>query len=311
MSARLPQFYLIGYTMDSIKALEKIGLREVSRKTYIELSYLQLMADRDFAKLHRIKTLGFVKIIKRECGIDMSDWVAEFEAYLQENEKKSGEKKEDVSLPVERWYKKLSLYINKQKNIYAVIGVFFLIIITVVFYALLKTRTAHVEDISLNAYQNIIITDTALQADSTENATENAVLDNQTADTNQSVSAKTETVQSNETIVSADAQTSTVSVPKRANRTAASISPNIEIWVGIIDLTTFNKSTYLQGWDIKLDTSKEQIIVTGHGDFRLKTEGEPIKYFNPQNMIYLHIKDGVITQISEEEFIRLNRGRNW
>ncbi|MDR0666929.1 MAG: hypothetical protein LBF71_05925 [Campylobacteraceae bacterium] len=298
--------------MDSIKALEKIGLREVSRRTYIELSYLKLMADKDFSKLHRIKTLGFVKIIKREYGIDMSDWVAEFEAYLQESEKKSKEKKEETSLPVERWYKKLSLYINKQKKIYAVIGILFLLIVTAVFYALLKTRTAHVEDAFLGAYQNIVIADADLQINGAENSTENIVSDNQTADdTDKNVSVETNIAQSNQTADSSDVQTPAVSTPKRTNKAAASISPNIEIWVGVIDLTTFHRSTYLQGWDIKLDTNKEQIVVTGHGDFRLKMEGEPIRYFNPQNMIYLYIKDGVITQINEEEFVRLNRGRNW
>jgi hypothetical protein len=288
--------------MDSIKALEKIGLREVSRKTYIELSYLKLMADRDFAKLHRIKTLGFVKIIKREYGIDMSDWVAEFEAYLQENEKKTKEKKEHTSLPAESLYKKIRLYMNRQKRIYALISILCLVIVTAVFYALLKGRVTHIEDVSVNTYQNIIIAD---QANETENATEEGALDNKTAE-NITLPA----VQSSQTSITA-AQPPVVITPKRVSKAAASISPNIEIWVGIIDLTTFNRSTYLQGWDIKLDTSKEQIVVTGHGDFRLKVEGEPIKHFNPQDMVYLHIKDGVIMQINEEEFVQLNRGRNW
>ncbi|MDR2789614.1 MAG: hypothetical protein LBB59_01330 [Campylobacteraceae bacterium] len=289
--------------MDSIKALEKIGLREVSRKTYIELSYLKLMADRDFAKLHRIKTLGFVKIIKREYGIDMSDWVAEFEAYLHENEKKAQENREDAALPVEQWYKKLNLYINQQKKIYAIIGILFLVIITAVFYALLKTRVTYAADTSVNSiYENI----TVAAANVTESESENITADNQTASDNLTAPIKTVQIEQNQTI-----ETPAVTPPKRTIRTAASISPNIEIWVGVIDLTTFSRSAYLQGWDIKLDTSKEQLVITGHGDFRLKMEGEPIRYFNPQNMIYLHIKDGVITQINEEEFVRLNRGKNW
>ncbi|MDR1614130.1 MAG: hypothetical protein LBS26_01020 [Campylobacteraceae bacterium] len=298
--------------MDSIKALEKIGLREVSRRTYIELSYLKLMADRDFAKLHRIKTLGFVKIIKREYGIDMSDWVAEFEAYLQESEKKTKEKKEYVSLPAESWYKKIRVYMNRQKRIYAITGILFLIIITAVFYALLKVRVTYIEDTSSSVYQNIMIADTALQINGTENTTENSTANNQTAE---NVTIASETTQPNQAdispTVSVNTQPPVAVTPKRTSKAVASISPNIEIWVGIIDLTTFNRSTYLQGWDIKLDTSKEQIIVTGHGDFRLKVEGESIKYFNPQEMVYLHVKDGAVLQINEEEFMQLNRGRNW
>ncbi|MDR2081900.1 MAG: hypothetical protein LBP54_08480 [Campylobacteraceae bacterium] len=289
--------------MDSIKALEKIGLREVSRKTYIELSYLKLMAERDFAKLHRIKTLGFVKIIKREYNIDMSDWVAEFEAYLHESEKKTQEKRKETALPVERWYKKLNSYINQQKKIYIIISILFLAIITAVFYALLKTRVTYAADAS---HENALITPVLLPA----NITENIAADNQSDNLTEQTNIQTNQTQLNQSAAS-DTQTPAVTTPKRTNRVAASISPNIEIWVGVIDLTTFSRSTYLQGWDIKLDTNKEQLVVTGHGDFRLKMEGEPIRYFNPQNMIYLHIKDGAITQINEEEFVRLNRGKNW
>ncbi|MDR2099366.1 MAG: hypothetical protein LBP40_00890 [Campylobacteraceae bacterium] len=293
--------------MDSIKALEKIGLREVSRKTYIELSYLKLMADRDFAKLHRIKTLGFVKIIKREYGIDMSDWVAEFETYLQENEKKTKEKRENSALDTEKWYKKLNLYGNGQKKLYIIIGILFLIIITAVFYALLKTRVTYVQD---SAYPNIAVT-SSLISNVTEDTADNASADNQTTDVNLTM----QNPEVNQTDLNQSAVLAALpfvpTTPKRTTKAAASISPNIEIWVGVIDLTTFSRSTYLQGWDIKLDTNKEQIVVTGHGDFRLKTEGEPIRYFDPKNMIYLHIKDGIITQIDEAEFMRLNRGRNW
>ena len=123
--------------MDSIKALEKIGLREVSRKTYIELSYLKLMLDKDFSKLHRIKTLGFVKIIKREYNIDMSDWVAEFEAYLEKRVENSEIKKED-SLISQKWYT------DSQKRLYFIAAILVLIIITTIFYLLLKVRTVYV-----------------------------------------------------------------------------------------------------------------------------------------------------------------------
>jgi cell division protein FtsL len=300
MSARLPQFYLIGYTMDSIKALEKIGLREVSRKTYIELSYLQLMADRDFAKLHRIKTLGFVKIIKRECGIDMSDWVAEFEAYLQEQADGSKVKKDDP-LIVEKWYA------DNQKRFYVVIIALVLIVIITIFYLLLKTRTVYIEDTS--SYTNIVVTDESLQND--ENDVENS---NDVKNSTEEIIDDDKMIQSKldeaveESVPPVIEQTTPV---KPISTQTASIVPNIEIWVGVIDLATFKRSTYLQDGDIELDINKEQIIITGHGDFSLKIDDEIVKRFNPRNMVYLYVRDGTVKQISEDEFVRINRGTIW
>ncbi|MDR0761915.1 MAG: hypothetical protein LBF13_02560 [Campylobacteraceae bacterium] len=269
--------------MDSIKALEKIGLREVSRKTYIELSYLKLMADRDFAKLHRIKTLGFVKIIKREYGIDMSDWVAEFETYLEEQTENSEVEKED-SLTSQKWH------INGQKRLYVIIAVLVLIVITTVFYLLLKARAVYVEDAS--SYTNIVIIDESLQSSEDNNTKSEEI--------NETISSEPE-----EIIEEPSVQTPAKPISE------IFIVPNLEIWVGAIDLATFKRSTYLQDGDIKLDAAKEQIVITGHGDFSLRIGNETTKRFNPQAMIYLHVQNGTVKQISEDEFVQLNRGKIW
>lgn len=73
--------------MDDINILEELGLQEVSRKTHIETKFLQYMVEKQFDKLNKINTLGFVKILKREYNINLDSWVEEFEQYCKENEK--------------------------------------------------------------------------------------------------------------------------------------------------------------------------------------------------------------------------------
>lgn len=75
--------------MNDINTLEELGLLEVSRKTHIEVEYLQSMIEKDFEKLNRVNTLGFVKILSREYQLDLTNWVNEFEAYWSENRKSS------------------------------------------------------------------------------------------------------------------------------------------------------------------------------------------------------------------------------
>lgn len=78
--------------MDDITILEEFGLQEVSRKTHIEIKYLKYMLEKKFDKLNRINTLGFVKILRREYNLDLSQWVEEFEEYNQANKKEDSNK---------------------------------------------------------------------------------------------------------------------------------------------------------------------------------------------------------------------------
>jgi hypothetical protein len=70
--------------MGDIQVLKEIGLQEVSKRTHIEVKTLQYMLDKEFDKLGRINTVGFVKIISREFHLDLSEWQEEFEAYWDE-----------------------------------------------------------------------------------------------------------------------------------------------------------------------------------------------------------------------------------
>ena len=68
--------------MDSIKRLKELGAEEISRRTHIDKRHIERIINKDFENLKKINTLGFVKIINRECGVDMSGWMSEYEEYL-------------------------------------------------------------------------------------------------------------------------------------------------------------------------------------------------------------------------------------
>jgi hypothetical protein len=282
-----------------MKTLEDIGLREVSRKTYIELNYLKLMAAKDFSKLQRIKTLGFVKILQREYGVDMSEWVAEFETYLKDSGKIANDKVKEIDKVLTE-HKTM----NKQRKIYIILGVVFLLFFTAFIYNFIKGRAGHIE--YTMTHSNITYADDDNAATSVIYTTNETIgtVDEQTSK-NEDASAVLSVQEEN---VSAREPVRQQPVVVASN---AAISPNIELWVGIVDLNTFKKRVYLQESDINLDTSKEQIAITGHGDFTLKTKDNADKSFNPQNKIYLHIKDGSVKEISAEEFTELNKGRLW
>ena len=66
---------------NDIKVLEKIGLQEVCKKTHIEVKQLEFMINRQYDKLNKINTIGFVKILSREYKLDLTDWLEGFYDY--------------------------------------------------------------------------------------------------------------------------------------------------------------------------------------------------------------------------------------
>jgi hypothetical protein len=283
----------------SIEKLEDIGLREVSRKTYIELNYLKLMANKEFSKLQRIKTLGFIKIIQREYDINMDDWVREFEEYFQKNDK--DKPKEEAADDILKPHKN----INLNKKLYTFFAIIFLALFMIFAYNFTKGRTSHIESTLANSnityYYNV------------ENAT-NINISHITSleETDNMSLVNTYNIVDNITNSTPIIVDTSNNMPKQnATDNKAIISPNVNIWVGIIDLATLRKRTYMQEQDIDLTLNKEQLVITGHGDFTLKTENKPNKKFNPSNRIYLYINNGIIEEINANEFILLNGGKNW
>jgi hypothetical protein len=271
------------------KTLEEIGLKEVSRRTYIELSYIKLMAEKNFSKLPRIKTLGFVKIIQRECGVDMSEWVAEFEAYLRDG----GKSVDDKTTKKPQEYKS----VDKNKSVYIFISIVFLLLFTVFLYGFIKGRTGNIENTTI---PNISYDATIAILDDVN--TTNVTTITVPSEINESVA------------IPPVVEITPKSQPLKQSFEAgahALISPRTQLWVGIVELGTFKRKTYLQKDDIDLDTDKEQILISGHGDFAIKTANGTSVKFDPHNRVYLHIKDSAVKEISADEFTVLNKGRFW
>ncbi|MDR0580361.1 MAG: hypothetical protein LBG21_07165 [Campylobacteraceae bacterium] len=276
---------------DGIEKLEDIGLREVSRKTYIELNYLKLMVNKEFSSLQRVKTLGFVKIIQREYDINMDDWVKEFEEYFQQdNHEKPKEQNSDTILEPRKNTK-------RSKSIYTVFAVLFLILFMIFAYSFTRGRTGHIESIP-------IISNITIENDTVEDALDDIdvrQLDDITINED-SIINMTDEDSTNETD---DINQQTIKNLK------AKISPNTTVWIGVIELATSKKHSYLQEHDMDIDLNKEQLIITGHGDFTLKAENISDRTFDPRKKTFFYVSDGKINEVKENEFLLLNGGKSW
>ena len=68
--------------MNELENLKEIGIKEISRKTHIEPTFLQYIFDKNFEKLSRLNIRGYAKILQREYDVDLSELLAEYDAFM-------------------------------------------------------------------------------------------------------------------------------------------------------------------------------------------------------------------------------------
>lgn len=334
------QYYVTGLLMDNIKKLKEIGLKKISEETHIEQKYLEYMVNSEFDKLNHINTLGFVKILSREYGIDLSAWAEAFEEYWQAN--REGVQDDGLFIVVEN---------HKESK-----G-FFGFFVLLVFIAVVAFGFSYFKDkLDLTQFTQQEEQQSYTPSDSVEET--RASLEDfkreQASDTNTTQQStpipldmnETENNESNESLVKdqlltpSDAnetqekiieevvdeeivkeQTLTEEAPLAGDVNSTQeasqnfgdtlmIEPKARLWVGVIYLDDFTRDSFLGEEPIALDLTREQIITTGHGSFDLRGEDYEESY-SSQDPIRLWINDSNVTRITWNEFKELNQGSAW
>jgi hypothetical protein len=88
------------------------------------------------------------------------------------------------------------------------------------------------------------------------------------------------------------------------------IDPTQKAWVGIIYLDNFTKKDFLIRKKLPLDASRDQLIVVGHGRFKIYNKAYSVK-FRGKGPIRFIYKDGELMEISKKEFKRTSAGVAW
>ncbi|MDX1808467.1 MAG: hypothetical protein R3331_02895 [Sulfurospirillaceae bacterium] len=303
--------------MASIRILEDIGLKEVSRKTHIEVKFLEYIINSEFDKLNKTNSIGFAKIISREYDLDFTDWLEEARQYW------------DEQIP-EQEHNKIFIVQKPKKYTKVIFTLLSLIVLVAILYGaymFLNKKLNFFEDTVLKKDINYTYEETPVVSEAKKSLSGNVKVDevNTTAFTEDNNSTTVNTLpvtvdkntsdESNKSFSNIQIkqdkvqENNSTSVALNINKDDF-ISPATKLWIGIIDLKTFKRSSYLGDGNYTIDPSKDQLITTGHGDFTLYFNGEVTKYNKIQPMKFM-IKDGNISQISTKKFMELNRGSLW
>ncbi|EAL0080825.1 hypothetical protein BGG37_07140 [Campylobacter lari] len=319
--------------MLSWKKIEDLDLKEMAAKTKIELDFLKALAKKDFATLNRFNVHGFIKILSREYELDFTDFNEEFETYLSENNLNDAATKPKMITP------KLDAYTQKSTSfasfvviilILALIGfgIYYFDHIKSFFQDEQNNSSVTVVDIigqaqtNLKALENnVVVIDNQAEENNTEanltqvqetvqdldlNNTKKEVKQISTIENNTSI--KEENLSKNDSLAKINQENTQAS--KSLNK-EAHFKASGKIWVGLIDLSNYRKTSLVKENDFNLSLEVNRLVLTGAAALSVFDESGKEQKFPAGNSKRFLIKDGKITSISVAEFMKLNKGKEW
>ncbi|EHO4167488.1 hypothetical protein KK587_001145 [Campylobacter coli] len=319
--------------MLSWKKIEDLDLKEMAAKTKIELDFLKALAKKDFATLNRFNVHGFIKILSREYELDFTDFNEEFETYLSENNLNDAATKPKMITP------KLDAYTQKSTSfasfvviilILALIGfgIYYFDHIKSFFQDEQNNSSVTVVDIigqaqtNLKALENnVVVIDNQAEENNTEanltqvqetlqdldlNNTKKEVKQISTIENNASI--KEENLSKNDSLAKINQENTQILKPLNKE---AHFKASGKIWVGLIDLSNYRKTSLVKENDFNLSLEVNRLVLTGAAALSVFDENGKEQKFPAGNSKRFLIKDGKITSISIAEFMKLNKGKEW
>ncbi|ECQ6933085.1 helix-turn-helix domain-containing protein [Campylobacter coli] len=315
--------------MLNCKKIEDLNLKEVAARTKIELEFLEALVKKDFATLNRFNVRGFVKILSREYELDFTDFNEEFETYLNENNLNDTTTKPKMITP------KLDAYSQKSTSFVSFIiiviiialigfGIYYFDYIKSFFQKDQNNSSAAVVDIigkaqsNLKALENnVVVIDNQAEENETEaNLTQiqNTELNNtkeeikQISTTPNNTNANEENLSTNDSLATTNQEVAEVS---KALNKEAHFKASGKIWIGLIDLSNYRKTSLVKENDFNLSLEVNRLVLTGAAALSVFDENGKEQKFPAGNSKRFLIKDGKITSISAAEFMKLNKGKEW
>ncbi|HED4754702.1 hypothetical protein [Campylobacter jejuni] len=308
------------------KKIQELNLKEVAAKTQIELDFLEALVEKNFAVLSRFNVKGFVKILSREYELDFSDFNEEYEAYLNENNPTPQTKSKMIT-------PKLDAYSQKSSNAWPFLIVLIVLVIIgsgIYYFDTLRTffkdeqnnTSATVIDIIGQAQENlkslsgnnvvVIDNNKAQETNQTESVLPSQNTSLQENDKN--ISIENNISENNTTLLDEEKNTQIqedTNTLKTDSLKEAHFKTSTKIWIGLIDLKSLKKTSFVKEKDFNISLDKDQLILTGAAALTMFDQENKEQKFPVGISKRFLIKDGKITSISAAEFVKLNKGKEW
>ena len=270
---------------------------EVFHKTYIAPKVLKNLLNGEFDKIgSRAKALGFVNILERELHLDLSELREMIQNYYDTHQEEPIQQKTQEPISKEESTSSLKYFV----------GVVVLLVLIGAYwgYAKFGTTKKSVHSIQKSSEEVHSTQSSVSSKEDNMSATAPVLKTNESNASEENISQPSvqESNESNESTnsekIASFKPPSIVLIPKK------------KLWVGIIYLDNYKKKVYITDSPIELNTSRDQLIVTGHGLFELGIDNNITDYKKRHKVRFLY-RAGEIEEIDAKTFKEYNRGKNW
>ena len=315
---------------EALKKLKEIGHSEIGEKTHIAHNRVLAILNKEYGAFDKTTALGFIRILEREYEVDLSEWVQEFENYYAtQNSVESPQNAEGKIVDIS--FKHITFANKQQKNTWSRRFLMLLLLLVIGFagyyiYQQHFRSFTHILPSSVGIEPTLSSATESLEAaralgDSPAQEQENAPATEENTEKNPMEagegaqnSASLETpanAVSEESPASSD--NSEAASPLETPDSEQGISFHIEhrMWLGIIYLDSRERITDTVLGDYKVDTTRNQLILTGHGVFALTNNGKTRQYNSGSPMHFRYDVRRGLSVITAEEFMAQNGGREW
>jgi hypothetical protein len=260
--------------------LQALGSEKIHEKTHISRDKLELLLAKSYDKIGRVQFMGFLSILEREYDINLNDTREEYDMYR--------DKHADLIIPKKSVILQAPSNAKQKWVVAAAAAIAILLGGGYVLQSFLSNEPSEdVMKLSSLAVEAII----------------------EPAEAN--VSAETNvTSETNQTVTGTELNTTNPALAGAQPLNSTTILPKYKVWVGMIDMSTGTKTQKITGEPIVVDTSKNWLIVLGHGMVEIDSKSGR-QLLKEKNTVHLSIENGSIKQISQSEFLERNGGKNW
>ncbi len=267
------------------EALKALGADEIVAKTHIIRHNVDALLNKSFDKFGKVQFNGFVSILEREFRIDLTSYKDEYRAFHSEEMKDK--------MPSEEPFVIRSMGNQKKRFIIPVLLAVAIATVAIAVFISTEGRSKAPIEINNTAIDKAKETLATASASSLEPGSEayevESVQDQKLLEQEKNITEASAEAVTHEDVV---------------------LIPRVKIWMGIINMQTHKRRVEMTKERVRLDASKEWLIVTGHGRLRIEQGEEEWVYKKRDQMLFM-IENGIFQPIDKAEFRARNRGKIW
>ncbi|WP_305862775.1 hypothetical protein [Helicobacter cholecystus] len=281
---------------NALEKLRQIGIEKIQEDTNLDLTKIDCILNKRFEKLDSVRARGFINILQRQYGLDLSSWLQEYKEFHQ---MLLQEKKDEDCVVVHS--KKNSYLVWGALGVLGIVGAILLFSFIPKASADLETTKKTMQEPQIT--QELIIEEIPQVQPLEEKQTQE---EGQVKEEEQKQEKKPQIEQ------------------KNISEYGVEIFPNIAfneenilyiesakpLWVGMINLENRKRiAKTKQEFDIPLD--KQLLISIARGGFVLSLDEESREFKGYLPVYLIYTKEGGLREISQDEFVYLNGGVQW